>query len=213
MIKIAIVDDHKIFRDGVTSIIEDEDGLEMIWSASNTTECINELNTSIPDVLLMDISLGEESGITLTKMLMQDNPDLCILTLSMHHEDNYIVKILEYGAKGYLLKDAGSDEMIRAIKTIYNGNTYYSSHVSNILIKHITQGTKPSEKSNEFSLTKREIEVLKLIAEEYSNPEIAKELFISIRTVDTHRRNLLDKLDAKNTAGLVKYAIKNGLVS
>ena len=111
-----------------------------------------------------------------------------------------------------MLKEAGSEELIRAIKTVHNGNTYYSSHASDVLIKHITRGSRPKDLRNDIPLTKREIEVLKLIAEEYSNPEIAEELFISVRTVDTHRRNLLDKLDVKNTAGLVKYAIKNGLV-
>ncbi|GLR15590.1 response regulator [Portibacter lacus] len=211
MIKIGIVDDHKIFRDGVTSIIEDVENMEVIWSTSNTKETIASLAQSLPDVILMDISLGSESGITLTKEILITYPEVRILALSMHFEDNYIVKILEAGAKGYILKDSGSEEMLRAINTVNNGNTYYSNHVSSVLIKHITQGTKPTGRSLEVPLTKRELEVLKLIAEEYSNPEIAEKLYISIRTVDTHRRNLLDKLDVKNTAGLVKYAMKIGI--
>jgi len=212
MINVAIVDDHKIFRDGVASILKDEEGFEIVWSTANVTDTMAAIKDGLPDVILMDISLGESSGITLTKQLISLYPELKILALSMHFEDIYIIKVLEAGAKGYLLKEAGSEELIRAIKTVQNGNTYYSRHASDVLIKHITRGTRPKEKNNDIPLTKREIEVLKLIAEEYSNAEIAEELFISIRTVDTHRRNLLDKLDVKNTAGLVKYAIKNGLV-
>ena len=212
MIKVAIVDDHKMFRDGVTAILNDNKDVTVIWSAANTQETLAAIEKEVPDVILMDITLGEESGITLTKVLLEDNSNLKILAISMHQEDTYIVKILELGAKGYLLKDSGGEEMLNAINTVHNGGTYYSNHVSQVLIGHITKGTTPKDKSKAIPLTKREQEILTLIAQEYSNPEIAKELFISIRTVDTHRRNLLDKLQAKNTAGLVKHAIKFGLI-
>lgn len=212
MIKVAIVDDHKMFRDGVTAILNDNKDVTVIWSAANTQETLAAIEKEVPDVILMDITLGEESGITLTKVLLEDNSNLKILAISMHQEDTYIVKILELGAKGYLLKDSGGEEMLNAINTVHNGGTYYSNHVSQVLIGHITKGTSPKDKSKAIPLTKREQEILTLIAQEYSNPEIAKELFISIRTVDTHRRNLLDKLQAKNTAGLVKHAIKFGLI-
>jgi len=212
MITVAIVDDHKMFRDGVSAMVDNTEGFTMLWSASNTQETLDHIGSGIPDVVLMDITLGKESGITLTQQLIELYPDLKVLAISMHYEDSYIVKILEIGAKGYLLKDAGGEEMINAITVVNQGDTYYSNHVSQVLIKHITSGTKPSDKSIESPLTKREKEILTLIAMEYSNPEIAKELFISIRTVDTHRRNLLDKLQVKNTAGLVKSAIKLGLV-
>jgi len=212
MITVAIVDDHKMFRDGVSAMVDNTEGFTMLWSASNTQETLDHIGSGIPDVVLMDITLGKESGITLTQQLIELYPDLKVLAISMHYEDSYIVKILEIGAKGYLLKDAGGEEMINAITVVNQGDTYYSNHVSQVLIKHITSGTKPSDKSIESPLTKREKEILTLIAMEYSNPQIAKELFISIRTVDTHRRNLLDKLQVKNTAGLVKSAIKLGLV-
>ncbi len=213
MIKVAIVDDHKMFRDGVKSIMEVSQKCELIWSASNTEQALSMMHEAgMPDVLLMDITIGKESGIALSKTLLTQYPDLKILALSMHHEESYIVKILEIGAKGYILKDAGGEEMLNAISTVSNGDTFYSQYASQVLIKHITKGTKPKDKTVETPLTKRETEILTLIAQEYSNPEIAKELFISIRTVDTHRRNLLDKLDVKNTAGLVKKAIKFGLL-
>jgi DNA-binding NarL/FixJ family response regulator len=212
MIKVAIVDDHKMFRDGVQAILNDFKTIQVVWSAANSKETYDQMKHIQPDVLLMDLTLGNESGITLTGALLEKHPELKVLAISMHYEDSYIVKILEMGARGYLLKDAGGEEMINAIKTVYKGDTYYSNYVSQVLINHITRGTKPKDKTTQIPLTKREIEILTLIAKEYSNPEIAKELFISIRTVDTHRRNLLDKLQAKNTAGLVKFAIKYGLI-
>jgi len=212
MIKIAIVDDHKMFRDGLKAILNEHQNLEVIWSTADTESTLAAISKDLPDVILMDITLGSESGITLTKLLLEQYGNTKILAISMHHEDSYIVKILETGAAGYLLKDAGGAEMINAIHTVYEGGTYYSSHVSQVLISHITRGTKPSDKNMINPLTKREREILTLIASQYSNPEIAKELFISIRTVDTHRRNLLEKLNAKNTAGLVLSAIRLGLV-
>ena len=212
MIKIAIVDDHKMFRDGVSAILNDYAGMEVIWSAANSKDTFAQVSDKKPDVVLMDLTLGSESGIVLTEQLLEKYPSLKILAISMHYEDSYIVKVLEKGAKGYLLKDAGGEEMVNAIKTVNQGDTYYSHYVSQVLINHITKGTRPKDKSTQIPLTKREIEILILIAKEYSNPEIAKELFISIRTVDTHRRNLLDKLQVKNTAGLVKFAIKFGLI-
>ena len=210
--KVAIVDDHKMFRQGVESMLNEHNDVSLSWGAKDFEETLENLAKEVPDVILMDITLGDESGITLTKTILESYPGIKVLGLSMHKEDNYIVNLLEAGAKGYLLKDAGSDEMVMAIKKVYEGDTYYSSHVTNVLIKHVTQGTTPSEKGDEVKLTNREIEILTLIAEENSNPEIAEQLFISIRTVDTHRRNLLDKLQAKNTAGLVRYALKHGLV-
>ncbi len=212
MIKVAIVDDHKMFREGVRAILEDSTQATTVWTSSNIAETMEKVKQELPEVMLMDIGLGEESGFVLIKLLLEEFPELKVIALSMHYEESYIVKMLELGAKGYLLKDAGVDEMLRAISTVHGGSTYYSNYVSEVLIKHISKGTKPKDKTIELPLTKREIEILALIAQEYSNPEIAKELFISIRTVDTHRRNLLDKLQVKNTAGLVKKAIKYGIV-
>lgn len=210
--KVAIVDDHKMFRQGVEALLNDHEDLSLAWGAANSQETLTRISEQVPDVILMDISLGEESGINLSSAILKEHPQVKILGLSMHKEDNYIVKLLEVGAKGYLLKDAGADEMVMAIKKVYEGETYYSSHVTNALMKHLRQGTKPSESGDQIKLTNREQEILTLIANELSNPEIAEKLFISIRTVDTHRRNLLDKLQVKNTAGLVKYAMKHGMV-
>ena len=166
------------------------------------------------DVILMDIDMGQSSGIDTTAIVRDRYPQTHVLVLSMHSDINYIVSVLDAGATGYVLKNTGKDELLTAIKTVAGGDTYYSSQVSSRLVEHLHSRkriTNP-QSSGSIPLTKREVEVLRLIASEYSNPEIAEKLFISIRTVDTHRRNLIEKLGVKNTAGLVKYAIKNELL-
>ena len=212
MIKVLIADDHKVFRDGIISILEKEEDIEVVAEAGNGREVMDLLNKVHPDVILMDIAMGDAGGIEASNLIKNQFPKIKILALSMHNESTYIVKMLEAGAKGYLLKDAGGKEMIRAIRVVNEGNTYYSGEVSAAIIEHLTKGTKPKEKKEGIPLSKRELEVLQLIAEEFTNPEIAEKLFISIRTVDTHRRNLIEKLAVKNTAGLVKYAIRNGII-
>ncbi len=212
MIKVLIADDHKVFRDGIVSILEDVDDITVIAQASDGREVLLQLETVQPDIILMDITMGDTNGIDTTRLVKRDYPQIQILVLSMHSESGYIVKMLESGASGYLLKEAGQEEMIRAIRTVAEGNTYYSQQVSSVIVQHLTQPQQAKTKKAGIPLTKREVEVLQLIVEEYSNTEIAEKLFISIRTVDTHKRNLVEKLKVKNIAGLVKYAIRNGLV-
>jgi DNA-binding NarL/FixJ family response regulator len=212
MIKVLIADDHKVFRDGIISILEKEEDIDVVGEAGDGREVMDLLDKVQPDVILMDIAMGNAGGIEASNLIKTQFPKIKILALSMHNESTYIVKMLEAGAKGYLLKDAGGKEMIRAIRVVNEGNTYYSGEVSAAIIEHLTKGTKPKEKKEGIPLSKRELEVLQLIAEEFTNPEIAEKLFISIRTVDTHRRNLIEKLAVKNTAGLVKYAIRNGII-
>jgi len=212
MIEIMIADDHRVFREGIVSILENAGEIKVIAQAQDGKEVMEKLKQLKPHLILMDISMGGAGGIETTRLVRQQYPDIKILVLSMHSESSYIVKMLEAGASGYLLKDAGSAELINAIKAVAEGHTYFSSHVSATLVDQLVKGKKPAERKDGIPLTKREVEVLRLIAEEYSNPEIAEKLFISTRTVDTHRRNLLEKLELKNTAGLVKYAIKHGLV-
>ncbi|MDW3197620.1 MAG: response regulator transcription factor [Cytophagales bacterium] len=214
-LKLLIADDHKIFRDGLVALLNKEEDMEVVGDGGSESEINSILSKTQVDVILMDIDMGESSGITITEDVSSKYPATHVLALSMHGERNYIVKMMEAGAKGYILKNAGKDEMITAIKTVAAGNTYLSSQVSSKLFEQLSN-PKPRKghvnADGSIPLTDRETEVLKLIAEEYSNPEIAEKLFISIRTVDTHRRNLLEKLQAKNTAGLVKHALKMGLL-
>ncbi len=213
MIKILLADDHQVFRDGIASILEDIEDMSLIAQAKDGREVLDQLQEHQPDLILMDITMGDTSGIDTTRLVKEKYPAINILVLSMHAEKEYILKVLEAGATGYLLKDAGTAEMLTAVRTVAKGNTYYSQSVSSVIIQHLTNPQQSKKEKKGIPLTKRELEVLRLIAEEYTNPEIAKELFISIRTVDTHRRNLLEKLQVKNTAGLVKYAMKNGIIA
>lgn len=212
MIRIMIADDHRVFRDGIISILENIDDMKVVAEAKDGREVLDHIAEAAPDVLLLDISMGEVNGIETASILHQNYPAVKILALSMHHESSYIVRMLEAGAAGFLLKDSGSRELVNAIRTVAEGDTYYSKQVSAAIVEHLTNRTKGKEKKVDIPLTRREQEVLRLISEEYSNAEIADQLFISIRTVDTHRRNLLEKLGAKNTAGLVKSAIKMGII-
>ncbi len=211
-INLAIADDHKMFREGLSELLSKEKDIVVIGEAGGRTELLDILSKEKTDVILMDITMGDDNGIQITEELKKAQPELKILALSMHDDKNYIVKMLEVGASGYILKNAGKDEMLNAIHTVANGNTYFSSQVSAKLLEHLTNPKAEKKKPEGVPLTDREVEVLKLIADEHSNPEIAEKLFISIRTVDTHRRNLLEKIGAKNTAGLVKYAIQKGLL-
>ncbi len=211
MIKVLIADDHQVFRDGIESILEDVEGMEVVAQAEDGKIVLEKLKTITPDVILMDISMGDANGIETTQIVKKDYPQIKVLVLSMHEETDYIVKMLEAGASGYLLKDAGSNEMIKAIQEVYSGGTYYSQQVSAAIVSRLTNRNKKKEKQKGITLTRRETEILELITNEYTNPEIAEKLFISIRTVDTHRRNLLEKLNVKNTAGLVKYALRHGI--
>jgi len=213
MIKVIVVDDHKVFSDGIISILNEVDDIHVVSSASNAMELTHLLAKDPVDVILMDISLGKESGLDITKTVKEMYPEMKVLILSMHAERGYIVKAIECGANGYLLKEIGGDEMVIAIRAVYNGGSYYSQQVSSIIMNQFAAFQKDRTRGvSDVQLTPREKEVLILITKEYTNQEIANELFISIRTVDTHRRNLLEKLSAKNTVGLVKYAIKKGLV-
>ncbi|MCR9249423.1 MAG: response regulator transcription factor [bacterium] len=211
-INLVIADDHKIFREGVSELLNKEDLISVVDDVGSKEELMECLESNNIDLIMMDIDMGESNGIDLTSVITQDFPEIKVLALSMHGEKNYIMKMLEAGATGYILKNAGKDEMLSAIKTVAKGDTYFSNQVSSKILQHLTNPGSSKKKSDGIPLTEREIEVLRLIADEYSNPEIAEKLFISIRTVDTHRRNLLDKLGVKNTAGLVKYAITKGLL-
>lgn len=213
-IKVLIADDHKIIRVGLRGILEREADIEVIGEAEDGNQVLDILTGTITEVVLMDIDMGRSNGIDTTKMVKASYPDVHILALTMHEEQDHIIRMLEAGASGYLLKNAGREELLAAIHAVVKGDSYFSNTVSATLLKALTNlKGKPAIKSgNGTPLSDREIEVLRLIAQENSNGEIAEKLFISIRTVDTHRRNILEKLQVKNTAGLVKYAIEKALI-
>lgn len=212
MINIAIVDDHKMFRDGIAYILNATEGYRIIWTADSRATTLEKIANSNPDVILMDISLGEDNGIDLTNELLSKNKDLKILGLSMHHEEEYIIKMIEQGAKGYVLKDAGIEELKNALNKLVSGGYYYNETVMHSLVQRVKEPTiSRQHKLKEPILTEREIEILRLVVDEMSTQEISEQLFISPRTVESHRRNMINKLEVKNSIGLVRYAIENNL--
>jgi DNA-binding NarL/FixJ family response regulator len=211
-IKVLIADDHKIFRDGVRSILDKEKDIEVVAEAATGKEVMEKLSKGTVDVLVLDMDIGKPGGIEVTEMVRKDYPEVRVLILSMIGLHEFVIQALEKGATGYLLKNTGKDEVLTAIRSVAKGDSYFSKEVSAILIEQLHNPAAGKKGMENVPLSAREVEVLKLIAQEFSNPEIAEKLFISIRTVDTHRRNLLQKLEVRNTAGLVKYAIQKGLI-
>jgi len=216
LITVLIVDDHKIIRDGIKSLLQDVENIKILGEASNGLEAIEFFKNQPTDVVIMDIRMPEMSGIETTKYLTENYPGVKVLALTMHDEEAFIYKMLNAGASGYLLKNVGKEEFVTAINKIYKGENYFSLDMATKMITNL-MFAKPNDtaehvEDNDMQLTKREIEVIKLIAEGLTSQDIADKLFISPRTVDTHRRNLLQKLNVKNTAELIKFAIKHNIV-
>jgi len=211
-VRIAVVDDHEIVRDGIQILLEDEPGFEIVGEAKTGKEAVELCKSQKVDLVVMDITMPEMDGIQATKIIKEKNPEIKVLALTMLSEDQHIRKMIKAGASGYILKSSGKEELIKAVNKIMDGQHYFSDGATQSILKELVNPVVSKVKSTEMaSLTDRELEILKLIVDEYTNQEIADELFISVRTVDAHRRNLLQKTGAKNTAGLVKYAIENKL--
>ena len=213
-IKLLIVDDHQIIIDGLKSLLEEEAGFKLIGEANNGQEALKVLKLLDVDIVLMDIDMPVMNGIEATKQILKDFQSVKVVILSMHKEGGLIKNLIAIGAHGFLLKNSDQAELIDAIKKVASGDRYFSPDVTMSLL------SKTSVDSSSFKgidllsqLTERETEILKLIAEGYSNKEIGEKLFISHRTVDTHRTNLMKKLDVTNIAGLIKFAILTGIVS
>lgn len=213
-IKVLIADDHKIIRVGLRGILDKTNEVEVVAEAEDGNQVLETLKSIVTDVVLMDIDMGRTSGIETTKKVKETFPDVHVLALTMHEEQDNVIQMLEAGASGYLLKNTGVEELLAALHAVVKGDSYFSNTVSATLLKALTniKATSKAKYNKDIPLSDREIEVLKLIAGEYTNGEIAEKLFISIRTVDTHRRNILEKLQLKNTAGLVKYAIEKAFI-
>jgi DNA-binding NarL/FixJ family response regulator len=210
-IKILLVDDHKMIRDGLRSIINFSHNMAVVDECGNGKDAINylEKNSVKIDVILMDITMPEMNGIDATEIIVKLYPEINILALTMHTEEAYIIKMIKAGALGYILKDSGAEKLIEGIKTVYLKEKFYSNEVSLKLINILldTDGAvKPT-------LSNRELEILKSISFGNTSKEIAIKLFISPRTVESHRRNIIKKLNLRNTAELIKYAFNHNLVS
>jgi len=211
-IKIILVDDHQLVRDGIKALLRGIPDISIIGEASGAVELYTELEQLKPDLLIMDISLPEISGIEITKKICTDFPEIKVLILSMYNSEEFIFNSLKAGARGYLPKDTTRDELLEAIYNISRGEEFFGGSISKVMlksyVKRATHEDKPEEKSHAV-LTGREIEILKLYVEGLINKEISDKLDISIRTVETHKNHIMRKLGLKSTVELVKFAIRN----
>lgn len=203
-IQVFIVDDHYMVIEGIRSLLQGEKDIELIGHASNAASCISFLQSRKPDVILMDISMPDKSGVELCKEVRALYPDVFVIGLSTFNQFTFIDNMMENGASGYLLKNAAKEEITAAIYEVAKGKLYMS-HAAATTLKHAAHEESPV-------LTRREHEILRMIADGLTNPEIADKLFLSISTVDTHRKSLMRKLNIKNTALLIRYAIEHKLI-
>lgn len=210
--KIVIADDHHILLDGLNAMLDKQNDIEVLALYDNGQSLLDELSEKKPDVALVDINMPGMKGPELTRKIKELNPSIYVITLSMYDDAAHIMEMIEAGVSGYLLKNVNDTELVDAIMQVTAGKMYFSSEVSEKLTTLVVNQQRKLEEPAKPKLTERELEVLKLVADEHSNAEIAKILFISERTVETHRKNMLRKTNNKTIVGLLKYALEEKLI-
>lgn len=208
--RVLLADDHPVIRHGIAACLENHKQLEVVGEASDGKETLRKAKELSPDIILMDIDMPHTNGLAVTEMLRKELPQIKVLILSMSNSGTFVPRILQSGARGYIPKDAPTEELVKAIETIQLGQTFFGEDVAQIALKQMMSGNAPG--ANNRELSPREREVLIGIAKGLSNKEIASQLNIGTRTVETHRDNLMRKLDIRSVGGLTKYALANGLV-
>jgi DNA-binding NarL/FixJ family response regulator len=208
-IRLLVVDDHQIILDGITSLLSDQEDIRVVGSAKNGREALDILKVLTVDVLLMDIDMPVMNGLDAATEIKKMHTSPKIIILSMHMQGGMIRSLIDKGIDGYLIKNSGKEETVKAIRDVMSGKKVFSPDVTMTLSK---KETEEYSDHPDIDLTDREVEILKLIAEGYSNKEIGEKLFISHRTVDTHRTNMMKKLEVNNIAGLIRFAIRNKIV-
>lgn len=211
MIRVFIADDHQVLLDGLNTLLESVDDLTVVGTAHNGQEVLDFLQKESVDVILLDINMPVLNGIETCKRLNKDFPDVKVLALSMYEKASFIQQMLKNGALGYILKNTGQDELVEAIRTVHAGEQYLSKVVSDTLMQSLI-GKAAASRQYIPEMTRREKEVLALIAKELTTQEISDELHISLNTVETHRKNLLSKFGVRNSVGLIKVALERGLL-
>ncbi len=219
-IKLMLVDDHSIVRDGIRLLLEQVEGLHIIDEANDAEEALEKLkahqaDATLPDIVLMDISLPGLTGIQATQLVTKQHKSVRVLMLSMHNNEDYILRSVEAGAYGYMLKDSSSEEMIKAIQTIATGEKYFSSPVATIILNGYMQQLKKGDRlasTRRSKLSKKEKEILGHLVAGMSSREIAEKLQLSVRTVDNHRANMMRRLQVRNAAELVRMAVEEKLL-
>ena len=210
-IRIVLADDHEIFRDGFRVMLKKQPGVELVGEAGDGEEVLKLVEELQPDVVVTDIKMPKLDGIKATKIITKKYPHIGVISLSMFDEENLIVDMLEAGAKGYLLKNAHKTEIIAAVEAVYRKQVYYCNHTSRKLTKMIAESSFNPNKPHKPEFTEREVLVMQYICQELSNREIAMHLNLSVRTIEGYREKIQEKISAKNTAGIVVYAIKNSI--
>ncbi|TVQ07234.1 MAG: DNA-binding response regulator [Bacteroidetes bacterium] len=213
-VKVFLIDDHKLFVEGLTSILKDKSGLKVMGFAFSAAEYLDIADTVQADVFLVDVNMPQMSGIELTRLIKEKNPQAKILALSMYEDSHYIEKMIQSGASGYMLKSANIKEMVEAIKKVAKGERYLGDEVQKAVFEKMGSMDffEAQNETNTYTLSKREKEILALVVREYTTQQIAEKLFISELTVETHRKNIWAKTKTKSIVGLVKFAIREGLV-
>ena len=211
---VILVDDHKLFRDGLKFVINQMDDFQVVAEASNGMDFLEVLDEHNADLVLMDISMPELDGVEATRQATAKYPGLKVLVVSMFCDEEYYYQMIQAGVMGFILKESGQGELERAIRSVVNGENYFSQKLLKDIILNMQSPGKARkiQTEEETKLTRRETEVLKLICEGYTNSQIADKLFISIRTVEGHKSNLISKTGVKNTISLVMYALRNNMV-
>ncbi|MCK5832387.1 response regulator transcription factor [bacterium] len=213
MIRILIVDDHQIIRQGIIELLSRYPDFEVVGETGEGKKAVELAGELTPDIVIMDIAMPGMNGIEATRKIISANPEAKIIALSMYSDKSFITEILRDGAKGYLMKDCAFEELDKAIRVVLEGRTYLSSTISEIVINEYLNPESKDLNREYHLLTDREREVLHYIGEGVSTKQIAYELDVSVKTIETHRRNIMKKLDAKSIAELVKFAIRQGLTS
>lgn len=213
MIKIMLVDDHRIFRDGIRSLLSEYPGIEVIGEASSGQEALERLGQLMPDILILDVTMQDESGIDTAKKATAMYPGIRIMILSMHTDEEFVVDAVKAGVKGYLPKDTSREELLEALNTINDGGEYYGKLVSEQFMRGYVKKIRTDQPlMAKEDLTLRELEILKLSSLGLTSKEIGDKLFISSKTVDTHKSHILRKLKLRNAAEMVLYAVKHHLI-
>jgi DNA-binding NarL/FixJ family response regulator len=212
--KVLIVDDHQLMVEGLKSLLEDEEDIAFVAGANSMAESLRFLENNAIDVILMDINMPEGSGIEATEKIKKLYPAVKVIALTMHEDISVITRMIQAGASGYILKRTHMNEVIEALRIVHNNGRYLSNNTQHIIMDNLGTPGNLSDQSEDSkpALSSREIEVLNLVAKEYSNEQIAEKLFISERTVEAHRRNIFIKTKTKTIVGLIKYAINKGLI-
>jgi two-component system response regulator NreC len=212
-IKVLIADDHQIVRESLRALLEKEPGITVVGEAADGRTALRLARDLVPDLIIMDVGMPDLNGIEATRQVVAEFPEIKVIALSMHNDRRFVLNMLRAGARGYLLKDCASQNLIKAVRLVSANKTYISHEIADLVVKDYLAATSPVESSSAELLTAREREVLQLIVEGNTNNKIAEALKVSIKTVESHRHTIMQKLDIKSIAELTKFAIREGLTS